>query len=202
MKVNLNIKKCIFGLTSVFGLSAACFAKKPNIIYILADDLGYGDAQRLNQERGKIETPRMDRLSAQGMVFTDAHSGSSVCTPTRYGILTGRYNWRTHLQAIVLRGYSEPLIAKDRVTVADFLKEQRYNTAAIGKRHLGLGLPTTDGKPASKQGVNVDWKGVIADSPVHHGFDYFYGILASLDMLPYIYIENDRFVGECTVRKN
>jgi len=142
----------------------------------------------------------MDQLAADGMVFTDAHSSSSVCTPTRYGILTGRYNWRTHLQKSVLNGYSPPLIAKDRLTVAGLLKEQGYNTAVIGKWHLGLSMPTTDGKAAKAS--NVDWKGVISNSPVHHGFDYFYGISASLDMHPYIYIENDRFVGECTVRKN
>ncbi|MFC1761207.1 arylsulfatase [Planctomycetota bacterium] len=194
-KYELGMCVVLFGLT-------ACFADSPNIIYILADDLGYGDVQCLNPERGKIATPRMDQLAAQGMVFTDAHSSSAVCTPTRYGILTGRYNWRTRLQSFVLMGYSQPLIAKDRMTVADFLKEQGYSTAAIGKWHLGLNLPTSDGKPATKQGDNVDWKGVIADSPVHHGFDYFYGISASLDMPPYIYIENDRFVGECTVRKN
>ncbi len=141
----------------------------------------------------------MNQLAADGMVFTDAHSSSSVCTPTRYGILTGRYNWRTRLQKSVLNGYSEPLIAKDRLTVAGLLKSQGYNTAAIGKWHLGLSLPTTDGK--TPRSSNVDWKGVISDSPVHHGFDYFYGISASLDMHPYIYIENDRFVGECTTTK-
>ncbi len=183
-------------------LSSVASAEPPNIVYILADDLGYGDVQCLNPERGKIKTPRMDQMAAQGMVFTDAHTSSAVCTPTRYGILTGRYNWRTHLQRHVLNGYSQPLIAKDRMTVADFLKKQGYNTAAVGKWHLGMGLSTTDGKPASNDGGNVDWKGVIDDSPVHHGFDYFYGISASLDMPPYIYIENDRFVGEATVRKN
>ncbi|TWU44208.1 Arylsulfatase [Novipirellula aureliae] len=196
------MKTCIFAITMVlFGWTTG-WADTPNIVYILADDLGYGDVHCLNPERGKIDTPRMDQLAAQGMVFTDAHSSSAVCTPTRYGILTGRYNWRTHLQTFVLMGYGQPLIDKDRVTVADFLKGQDYHTAAVGKWHLGLGLPTTDGKPANRQGSNVDWTGVITDSPVHHGFDYFYGISASLDMHPYIYIENDRFVGECTVRKN
>ena len=86
-------------------------ASRPNILYILADDLGYGDVHCLNPERGKIPTPNLDRLAQQGMSFTDAHSGSSVCTPTRYGILTGRYAWRTRLQSGVLDGYSPPLIA-------------------------------------------------------------------------------------------
>ncbi|EMI16197.1 arylsulfatase A [Rhodopirellula maiorica SM1] len=183
-------------------MAANAASNKPNIVYILADDLGYGDVQCLNPERGKIATPQMDQLAAEGMVFTDAHSSSSVCTPTRYGILTGRYNWRTRLQRSVLYGYSPPLINKNRVTVADFLKDQGYNTSCIGKWHLGMDMPTTDGKPANKAGNNVDWTGVIADNPVHHGFDYFYGISASLDMPPYIYIENDRFLGECTVKKN
>ena len=174
---------------------------EPNIVYILADDLGYGDVQCLNPDRGKIPTPRMDQLASEGMVFTDAHSSSSVCTPTRYGILTGRYNWRTRLQRSVLMGYSTPLLSKDHLTVASLLQSQGYHTAAIGKWHLGLGMPTTDGKSANNKGSNVDWKGVFSDSPVHHGFDYYYGISASLDMPPYIYIENDRFVGECTTEK-
>ena len=174
---------------------------KPNIIYILADDLGYGDVQCLNPDRGKIATPHMDQLAAEGMMFSDAHSSSSVCTPTRYSILTGRYNWRTRLQAHVLNGYSPPLIAKDRLTVADLLKTRQYNTACVGKWHLGLGMPLTAGEKVRRNGSNVDWKGEINDSPVHHGFDYYYGISASLDMPPYIYIENDRFVGQCTTTK-
>jgi len=175
---------------------------KPNIVYILADDLGYGDVQCLNPERGKIATPQIDRLAAQGMVFTDTHSGSSVCTPTRYGIMTGRYSWRTRLQKSVLYGYSSPLLAPDRLTVAGFLQQQGYKTAGIGKWHLGLTMQTTDGKDINQSGMtNVDWTAPILDGPVNHGFDYFYGISASLDMHPYIYIENDRFVGECTTFK-
>ncbi|MFC1766436.1 arylsulfatase [Planctomycetota bacterium] len=173
---------------------------KPNIVYILADDLGYGDVQCLNPERGKIATPHVDRLAAQGMVFTDAHTSSAVCTPTRYGILTGRYNWRTHLQAGVLVGYSEPLIVRDRLTVAGFLKAQGYATACVGKWHLGLDMPFVNGRPEERHPKNVqmDWRSAIKNGPVTVGFDYFYGIPASLDMPPYIYIENDRFVGEGT----
>ena len=90
------------------GINAAEPSRAPNIVYILADDLGYGDVQCLNPQRGKIRTPHRDRLAAQGMIFTDAHSGSSGCTPTRYGLLTGRYAWRTRLQAGVLDGGDDP----------------------------------------------------------------------------------------------
>jgi arylsulfatase A-like enzyme len=202
MNRKLNMKKWILGAITVVGMTVACFGERPNIVFILADDLGYGDVHVLNPERGLIATPQMDQLAAEGMLFTDAHSGSSVCTPTRYGILTGRYSWRSRLQRSVLFGYDQPLINPDRLTVAGFLKEQGYNTACLGKWHLGLGLPTTDGKNAKKQnGKNIDWKGRITGGPADLGFDYYYGIAASLDMPPYIYIENDHFVGEGSVIK-
>ncbi|WP_404307348.1 sulfatase family protein [Neorhodopirellula lusitana] len=175
---------------------------KPNIVFILADDLGYGDVQCLNPERGKIPTPHMDQLAAQGMTFTDAHSSSSVCTPTRYSILTGRYNWRTKLQKSVLYGFDAPLIAPDRMTTAGFLKQHGYTTAIIGKWHLGLDLPLTDNTPVKGNNPqNIDWDARVGNGPVDRGFDYFYGISASLDMPPYIYIENDHFVGKGTATK-
>ena len=175
---------------------------RPNVIYILTDDLGYGDVHVLNPDRCKIATPHMDRLAKQGMTFTDAHTSSSVCTPTRYGILTGRYNWRTRLQKHVLKGFDRPLIDADRLTVAGVLKKQGYTTACIGKWHLGLGLPAVKGKPnIGKNGKDVDWSGRISGGPVDLGFDYYYGISASLDMPPYIYIKNDRFVGAATTTK-
>ena len=121
---------------------------RPNIILILADDLGYGDVQALNPSRGKIATPHLDRLSREGMTFTDAHSGSSVCTPTRYGLLTGRYAWRTHLQDGVYDGYPEPLIAADRLTVGHLLQRQGYHTAVIGKWHLGFTVQGGEAAPA------------------------------------------------------
>ena len=113
--------------------ASACASDKPNIVYILTDDMGYGDVSALNPDRGKIPTPHMDKLAAQGMVFTDAHSSSSVCTPTRYSILTGRYNWRTSLQKGVVNGFGKPLIPTDRLTVAGYLRDQGYTTACIGK---------------------------------------------------------------------
>jgi len=178
-------------------------AAPPNIVYILADDMGYGDIQCLNPDRSKIPTPHIDRLAAEGMIFTDAHSTSSVCTPTRYGVLTGRYNWRTHLQKGVLWGFSAPLIEADRLTVPGLLKKQGYRTAMVGKWHLGMDLPVLEGKPImdgpkdtrKPKATHIDWKGEIKNGPVDCGFDYLYGISASLDMAPYIWIENDRFIG-------
>ncbi|MFQ5928603.1 MAG: arylsulfatase [Acidobacteriota bacterium] len=169
----------------------------PNIVYILADDLGYGDLSCLNTE-SKIPTPNMDRLAADGMIFTDAHAGSAVCTPTRYGILTGRYAWRTRLKHGVLWGYSPRLIEPERMTVASLLKQHGYSTACVGKWHLGLDWHTADGKKLSDRsnepGETVDFSKPVSGGPTDLGFDYFFGIPASLDMYPYLYIENDRVV--------
>ncbi|HEX5025588.1 MAG TPA: arylsulfatase [Agriterribacter sp.] len=160
---------------------------KPNIIYILADDLGYGDLTCLN-ENSKIKTIFIDALAASGTRFTDAHSNSAVCSPTRYGVLTGRYAWRSSLQSGVLWSYDEPLIAKERMTVASLLKTNGYHTACIGKWHLGLGWA----KDASGK---VDITKPITGGPITNGFDYFYGITASLDIPPYVYIENDKITA-------
>ena len=130
----------VFLLTAV---SASAKDPRPNIVFILADDMGYGDVQALNPN-SKIPTPHLDKLAAQGMTFTDAHSPSSVCTPTRYTVLTGRYCWRSRLKAGVQNGYGTPLIEKDRPTVASHLKGAGYHTAVIGKWHLGLGFQKTD----------------------------------------------------------
>ena len=165
----------------------------PNLVYILCDDLGYGDVHALNPQRGKIPTPHMDRLASEGMSFTDAHGGSSVCTPTRYGILTGRYSWRTHLQSGVLGGFGKPLIAPGRLTVAELLRRHGYDTACIGKWHLGLDWPG--------RGTNVDYSRPIGRGPVTLGFDYFFGISASLDMFPFIWIQDDHTVGTASATK-
>lgn len=170
-------------------LRAADAPTHPNIVYILCDDLGYGDVHALNPQRGKIPTPNIDRLIAEGMAFTDCHSGSSVCTPTRYGILTGRYAWRTRLQKGVLSGMGEPLIAPNRLTVATLLKQHGYTTAALGKWHLGLRFGPQK------------WTDRMEDGPLQHGFDTFFGISASLDMPPFAYIENDRFTQPPTETK-
>jgi len=171
---------------------------KPNIVYILCDDLGYGDVKCLNPQ-GKIATPNLDRLAAGGMIFTDAHSSSSVCSPTRYGILTGRYNWRSRLKQGVLGGLSPRLIEDGRLTVASLLQQHGYHTAAIGKWHLGMDWVKLEGKAVSDLDIekpdqvgNVDYSQPIKNGPNSVGFDYYFGISASLDMVPYTFIENDR----------
>ena len=158
----------------------------PNIIYILADDLGYGDVSAFNPEAG-WETTHIDAIAREGMMFTDAHSGSAVCTPTRYGILTGNYAWRTRLKSGVLWSYSEPLIGTDELTVGKLLQKHGYTTACIGKWHLGLDWQGHETAPDS-----VDFASPVKGGPNEVGFDYFFGITASLDIPPYLYIENDR----------
>ncbi len=155
-------------------------SSNPNIVYIMADDMGYGDLSCLNKD-SKIPTPNMDRVAKEGIIFTDAHSPSAVCTPTRYGVLTGRYCWRSKLKRGVLYGYSPLLIDTDRITVASMLKEVGYRTACFGKWHLGLG---SDEK--------TDYTKPLSPGPNELGFDYFFGIPASLDMAPYCYVENDK----------
>lgn len=192
-----------------FGASSACAGVRPNIIFILADDLGYGDVQCLNAE-GKIATPHIDRLAREGMFFTDAHSGSAVCTPTRYGILTGRYAWRTRLKSGVLGGYSRPLIEPGRQTIATLAHQRGYATGCVGKWHLGMDMPLKDGGVADDGGNfgngyarawDVDYSGKITAGPQAVGFDYYFGISASLDMSPYLFIENDRFTEVPTKEK-
>lgn len=161
-------------------------AQRPNIIYILADDMGYGDISYLNEE-SKLNTVHLDRMAQEGMVFTDAHASSAVCTPSRYSILTGRYNWRSTLKESVLYGFDPPLIEQGRMTVASMLKESGYRTGCIGKWHLGLGWARN-----SEDKEDVDYTKPIQNGPITNGFEYFYGISASLDMPPYVYIENDR----------
>ena len=153
--------------------------QRPNIVYILCDDLGYGDVQCLNPQRGKIKTPHIDRLASQGRTFTDAHSGSAVCSPTRYGVLTGRYCWRSRLQSGVLSNYVDPLIAEDRLTVPALLKQNGYHSACIGKWHLGFTI-AGGGEPrgGAKQGGNLAGAplgAVTQDGPLTRGFDCFYG---------------------------
>ena len=155
---------------------------KPNIIYVLADDLGYGDLSKFNPE-GKIKTPHLDQIANDGMIFTDAHTSSSVCTPTRYGILTGRYNWRSTLKSGVLSGRSKALISNTRTTVGKMLQSKGYHTAFIGKWHLGWNW-------RMDSIGTIDFSKNVEQSPNDVGFDYAFGHAASLDMPPYVYVEN------------
>lgn len=155
--------------------------ERPNIVYIICDDLGYGDVQALNPENGKIPTPQIDKIARAGMVFTDAHSGSSVCTPSRYGVLTGRYAWRSRLQKGVLSGGDEldPLISENQLTVPEMLKKSGYNTAAIGKWHLGFKFVNEDGEPyeiyEDKKVIGPPIGAIVPDGPITRGFNSYVG---------------------------
>ncbi len=182
-------------LTSRFSVTAAEHAR-PNIVVILADDLGYGDVGCYNSD-SKIPTPHLDQLAASGMRFTDAHSPSSVCTPTRYAILTGRYAWRSRLQRGVLGPWSPPLIAADQLTVGTLLKQHGYATGCVGKWHLGWEWPTKDGKPPSNGAdnlSNVDFTKPIAQGPNARGFDFYFGTDVP-NYAPFCFIQNDRTIG-------
>jgi arylsulfatase A len=171
-------------------------AQKPNIVFILADDLGYGDVGCYNA-KSKIPTFHLDRLAREGMRFTDAHAPSSVCTPTRYALLTGRYAWRSPLKRGVLGPWGAPIIAADRLTVPSLLRQHGYATAAIGKWHLGLNYATKDGQPATlgaDKMSNVDFTKPIADGPTARGFDYYFGVNVP-NYPPFCFIENDRTVS-------
>lgn len=191
--------KCTFLLTSsAIGLPQVAASKNdnpPNIIVILADDLGYGDVQALNHE-GKIPTPHLDRLAQQSTVFTDAHASAAVSTPSRYSLLTGRYCWRTTKKDGVLGIYDSPLIPEDRTTIASMLRKQGYQTACIGKWHLGMNFPTTDGEPPvdTQDNYNLDFTQPITGGPVDVGFDYFWGVDVP-NYPPYCFIENRHTIG-------
>ena len=162
-------------------------ARAPNIVIVLADDLGYGDVGYLNSQ-SQIPTPNLDTLAGQGMAFLDAHSPSAICTPTRYGLLTGRYAWRTRMTRGVLDGYAGPLIAPNRETLGSFLGATGYRTAVIGKWHLGLGF-------AKNALGEFDFEEPIDDGPHTHGFHESYIIPGSLDFPPYVYIRDGEITG-------
>jgi arylsulfatase A len=181
-------KSALFAAVLLLGfVPALAAAQKPNIVYILADDLGFGDVGCYNLQ-SKIPTPNLDRLAKEGMRFTDAHSPSAVCTPTRYALLTGRYAWRTRLQRNVLGPYSQPLIAEKQLTVPAMLRAQGYATACIGKWHLGWGWPKPDADGSR------DFTKPISDGPTTRGFDSYFGTDVP-NYPPYCFLENDRTVG-------
>jgi arylsulfatase A-like enzyme len=174
-------------------------SRNPNIVFIMADDMGIGDTTVYNSQ-SKIPTPHMETLATQGVVFTDAHSPSSMCTPTRYALLTGRYCWRTWLWRGVYGGYNRPLIKKKRMTIASLLKKHGYATACVGKWHLGMDWGLKEGCTADEDGdygqFNIDFYKSIKEGPLQRGFDYFFGTSGcTTDDPPMCFIENDRTVG-------
>ena len=175
-----------FASVLLLASDATAFAaapSKPSIVVIYTDDQGYGDMSALNPQ-SKFQTPHLDRLAREGIVFTDGHSADTVCTPSRYALLTGRYSWRTSLKSGVLHSDGDCLIAKDRMTVASLLKASGYHTAMIGKWHLQMKFPGTIGKR--------DWTQPITNGPNERGFDYYFGIPASMNYGVLTYIENTR----------
>lgn len=179
----------------------------PNIVVILADDLGYGDPEVYNSE-SKVPTPNINALAANGMRFTDAHTPSSVCTPTRYGILTGRYAWRTELKKSVLWMWDRPLIKSDRTTLPKMLQSQGYSTACIGKWHLGWRWPGKNGEfmndtiPIGDYGLKgrnelwqkIDFTKPLGGGPLAAGFDYYFGDDVP-NFAPYTFFENDKLLA-------
>lgn len=182
--------------TLVFALMAlpvSAEVSPPNILFIMADDMGYGDVGVYNAN-SKIPTPNMDALAAEGMRFTDAHTASAVCSPTRYSVLTGRHAWRGRLKKQTVHYFEEPLIETDRLTVGEMLQNAGYATAAIGKWHLGLNVLNNSGTGFVRhgKGVNVDYSLPVQGGPIDYGFDYYFGKHTGPVNA---FIENDQYVG-------
>ena len=165
----------------------------PNIVYILADDMGIGDIRSYNPT-SPVDTPNIDRIASAGMRFDNAHSSSSVCSPTRYSLLTGQYAWRTRLQAGVVLPHERALIDSSRLTVAEVLQQNGYSTAAIGKWHLGMNWVTTNGGAPLQNGTNVDYSQPFTGGPTDHGFDTYFGD-DIINWPPYTWIRDNRTVG-------
>ena len=213
--VRVKLLCALVFMSTLFAASRrACAADTalPNIVVILADDLGYGDVHCNNPERGKIPTPNIDQLAGQGMRFTDGHSSSGVCSPSRYTLLTGRWHWRTRLQSGIVGVFGAPLIAPERLTIAGLLKQHGYHTAAIGKWHLGWDWPIAEeqrkffpggGEKSSSDALATDahraaWREVfakpVAGGPTARGFDSYFGTDVP-NWPPFCFIEDNRTRG-------
>ncbi len=188
----------LIGLLSATTLAGTAIAavNTPNIVVILADDLGYGDLASYNAE-SKVPTPNLDRLAVSGMSFSQAYCPVSVCSPSRYSLLTGAYAWRSWKRNGVLGNWDRPMIADEQVTLPGMLQQSGYTTAGFGKWHLGARYPTTDGRPPLGQGkfkspdsgANIDLSQPIEGGPVDRGFDVWRGVISSSEML---ILDNDR----------
>ena len=205
--------RCIVTLACWFAVicTAHCHGQlKPNIVVIYADDLGYGDVGCYNPDRGKIPTPNIDALAKQGIRFTDAHSSSAVCSPSRYTLLTGRYHWRTRLQRGIVGLWETPLIAPSRMTIGTLAKQAGYRTACFGKWHLGWNWGITEDqkewlRPPGKKKQAVAtarhrkiWRDMftksIDDGPTAVGFDTYFGTDVP-NWPPFCFIRQDQTVG-------
>ena len=185
----MKLLKILFALAWVCFVCLSCKAvaeksNKPNILIIYTDDQGYGDVSALNPD-AKFKTPNIDRIAEEGIIFTDGHSSDAVCTPSRYSLLSGRYSWRTSLKKGVLGADGPCLIEKDRMTIASLLQADGYQTAMVGKWHLQMEF-------AGSLGQNRDWSKPFTDGPIEKGFDYFFGIPASMNYGILTYLENDK----------
>ena len=171
----MSPKLLVFTAAFLVALGSLAHARseQPNIVVILADDMGIDSVAALNEKCG-IATPNLDRLVAGGLTFTDAHSGSAVCSPTRYGVLTGRYSWRTRMKQGIVGQWQPPLIAGERLTVAKMLRDKGYATACIGKWHLGWNWPKRGGGFTTKP-AEIDYQAPTEGGPTGRGFDYYWG---------------------------
>ena len=191
-------------ILTILSLLPALASKIPNIVLILADDMGPGEPSHAG---GIIPTPTLDRMAKEGMRFTDAHTTSSVCTPTRYGILTGRYNWRSRLKrGVLFNATDKALMDPKRLNLPNFMKKAGYHTGCVGKWHLGADFERApkNAKPEkSKRGASwqVDYSKPFKNGPVDVGFDEAFFILSSLDMAPYLYLRNNKAISLPTVNK-
>lgn len=210
--MRIQTVRCMLVLLAAIFAADSALGELPNIVVLYADDLGYGDVQCYNPDRGKIPTPHIDQLAAEGMRFTDGHSSSGVCSPSRYTILTGRYHWRTRLQSGIVGLWGVPLITPDRMTIGSLAKQHGYRTACIGKWHLGWNWPIPDAQKAlfrttgyggKKDLTATDkhraaWQAAfskpITGGPTAVGFDEYFGTDVP-NWPPYCFIENDRTVG-------
>lgn len=179
---------CAAASLTLFPFSHLHAADRPNVIVVMADDLGIGDVSPTNPQC-KIKTPSLQRLADEGLTFVDAHTPSSVCTPTRYGLLTGRYNWRSRLARGVLNGTSNHLIPADRPTLGHLMRRTGYHTSMIGKWHLGWDWNKPDGK-------EIDFTKPVLNGPDINGFDQYYAHCGSLDMPPYVWVDTGRITAQ------